>query len=64
MRKHRKNVARRRPAETSTFGAGLLIAVLDAVDLAHLQDEVTLLIVGLSALPGIVSAVVDRYRQG
>lgn len=60
---YRKPLHRRRPAETTTAGVGILIALVALVTGEELDpDTAAVLLAALAALPAIITRIVERVR--
>jgi len=58
-----KNVAQRRPAETSAASAASIVAALAALGVEVSEEAVVAIVVAVGFLPAVVTAIVERVRS-
>ncbi len=62
MNRRKKNIAKRRPAETATGTAGLIVVVLALLGVSVDETVVVALLGAVAAVPALVTAITDRLR--
>lgn len=58
-----KSKVKQRPAESATGAAGIVIVLLAALGVEVSDAAVVAIIGGVSALPAVVTAIVERFRS-